>query len=95
MIADKLFHLKVSMSISRLFTGVINCFAGTKKAHIINISNTHMMNVKFLSTHLLMKRFHVKRSPVSSSLTIRLWMDGTVSLFFKVNFSLIFSMPVS
>ena len=82
------------MSISRLFTGVINCFADTKKAHIINISNTHMMDVKFLSTHLLMKRFHVKRSPVSSSLTIRLWM-GQSHCFSKSTFHCIFSMPVS
>ena len=34
--ADKLFHLKVPMSISRLFAGVINCSADTKK-------HTHMM----------------------------------------------------
>lgn len=33
------------MSISRLFTGVINRSAATKKAHVIDLSNAHMVDM--------------------------------------------------
>ena len=38
------------MSISRLFTGVINRSAAAKKAHVIDLSKTHMMELIF-QTH--------------------------------------------